>query len=225
VASSGFSGQPFINPNQNIPYHSNYSVPNKWVATATREFNFFKRKNAATSLTAQFITENGSAYSFVFKGDADGSGITGESLFYVPSGPSDPKVQWLSATEEANFFSYLATNPQLARYAGQVAPRNSAYAPWQEDINLHFEQQVPVWRDIRVTLYADCFDFSNLIDKHSGLVDDYNNAFYTQTVAGTGYNKATGQYQYVFNAGTLGTPSIYSDLSRWQVQVGAKIEF
>ena len=84
---------------------------------------------------------------------------------------------------------------------------------------------MPIWRDVRVTLFADCYNFSNLIDKHSGIVDNYNNAFYTQTIAGTGYNKATGQYQYVFNPGTLGTPSIYSDLSRWQLQVGARIDF
>jgi hypothetical protein len=225
VAASGFGSQPIINPNDNIAYHSNYSVPNKFVAQATREFNFFKRKWATTSITAQLITQNGSAYSFVFKGNADGDGITGEDLFYVPSGPNDPKVQWLSATEEANFFAYLAKNPQLSKWAGQIVPRNSAYAPWQEFVNLHVEQQVPIWRDYHVTVYADLFDLSNLIDKHSGLVDDFNNAFYTQTIAGTGYNKATGQYQYVFNAGTLGTPSIYSDLSRWQIQVGARLEF
>jgi hypothetical protein len=225
VAASGFNSQPYVNPNDNIPYHSNYSVPNKWVAQATREFNFFKRKNTTTSMTAQFVTQNGSAYSFVFKGNADGSGITGEDLFYVPSGPNDPKVQWLSATEEANFFNYLATNPQLSKWAGQIAPRNSAYAPWQEALNLHVEQQVPIWRDARLTIYADCYNFSNLIDKHSGIVDNYNNAFYTQTIAGTGYNATTNKYQYVFNAGTLGTPSIYSDLSRWQVQVGARVEF
>jgi len=225
VAASGFAGQPFINPNQNVAYRSNYAVPNKFIAAATREFNFFKRKYATTSLTAQFITENGVPYSFVFKGDADGSGITGESLFYVPSGPNDPKVQWLSATEEANFFNYLATNPSLSKWAGQIVPRNSVYAPWQETLNLHFEQQIPVWRDVRVTLFADCFNFSNLLDKHSGLVDNYLNAFYTQTIAGTGYNAKTNQYEYVFNNGTLGTPSIYSDESRWQVQVGARLDF
>ena len=225
VAASGFTSQPMINPNQNIAYHSNYAVPNKFIVAATREFDFFKRKNAMTSITAQFITENGIPYSFVFRGDADGSGINGEDLFYVPSGPNDPKVQWLSTTEEANFFSYLATNPDLAKYTGQIVPRNSVYAPWQETLNLHFEQQVPIWRNVRVTLFADCYNFSNLIDKHSGLVDNYLNSFYTQTIAGTGYNKVTNQYMYTFNAGTLGTPTIYSDLSRWQVQVGAKLEF
>jgi len=225
VASSNFTSEPYVNPNNNIAYNSNYSVPNKWVATATRQFDFLKRKYATTTISAQFITETGQPYSFVFKGNADGDGITGEDLFYVPTGPSDPKVEWLSATEEANFFNYLAGNSQLNKYAGQIVPRNSAYAPWQEAVNLHAEQQIPIWRDIRVTLFADCYNFSNLIDKHSGIVDNFNNSFYTQTIAGTGYDAKTNKYNYTFNPGTLGTPTIYSDLSRWQLQIGARLEF
>ena len=40
VASSGFTGQAFVNPNDNIPYRSDYAVPDKLVVTATRQFNF-----------------------------------------------------------------------------------------------------------------------------------------------------------------------------------------
>jgi len=195
------------------------------VATATRQFDLLKRKYATTTFSAQFITETGQPYSFVFKGNADGAGITGEDLFYVPTGPGDPKVEWLSATEETNFFNYLASNPQLSKWAGQIAPRNSAYAPWQETLNLHAEQQIPIWRSVRVTIFGDCYNFSNLIDKHSGLVDNFNNSFYTQTIAGTGFNAKTDQYIYTFNPGTLGIPTIYSDLSRWQLQIGARLEF
>jgi hypothetical protein len=225
VASSNFTSEPYVNPNNNIAYHSNYSVPNKFVATATRQFDLLKRKYATTTFSAQFITETGQPYSFVFKGNADGAGITGEDLFYVPTGPGDPKVEWLSATEETNFFNYLASNPQLSKWAGQIAPRNSAYAPWQETLNLHAEQQIPIWRSVRVTIFGDCYNFSNLIDKHSGLVDNFNNSFYTQTIAGTGFNAKTDQYIYTFNPGTLGIPTIYSDLSRWQLQIGARLEF
>jgi hypothetical protein len=225
VASSGYNSQPFVNPNDNIAYRSNYSVPNKVVVTATKEFNFFHRKNAMTSISAQYITESGQAYSYVFKGDGDGSGITGESLFYVPSGPSDPNVQWLSATEEANFFAFLAKTPQLAKWAGQIAPRNTATAPEQQTVNLHFEQEIPIHGQVRLVAYIDCFNFANLFNKNWGVVDNFENAFATQTIAGTGYNVKTNQYIYTFNPGTLGTPTIYSDESRWQLQVGARLEF
>jgi hypothetical protein len=226
VASSGFLGAPYINPNDNIAYNSQYSVPDKFVATVTREFNFLKMKNAETLVSAQFITQTGQAYSFVFHGNADGDGDSDDDdLFYVPSGPNDPKVEWISATEETNFFNYLATNSQLAKYAGQIVPRNSAYAPWQEVINLHVEQRIPIWHNVRVTVFGDCYNFGNLIDKHTGLVDDYTSSFETQEIAGTGYDTKTNKYIYTFNPGTLGVPTIYSDLSRWQVQIGARLEF
>jgi hypothetical protein len=226
VASSGYLGEPYVNPNDNIAYRSQYSVPDKFVATFTREFNFFKKKYAATTISTQFITQTGQAYSFTFHGNADGNGDgDNDDLFYVPSGPNDPRVEWISSTEETNFFNYLATNPQLNKWRGEIAPRNSAYAPWQEVINLHVEQQVPVWKDARVTLFADCYNFGNMIDKHSGIVDDFTGNFETQEIAGTGYDKATNKYIYTFNPGTLSTPTIYSDLSRWQIQVGARLEF
>jgi hypothetical protein len=226
VASSGYLGEPYVNPNDNIAYRSQYAVPDKFVATATRVFNFLKMKNAETILSAQFITQTGQAYSFVFHGNADGDGDgDDDDLFYVPSGPNDPRVEWLSSTEEANFFKYLATNSQLNKWAGQIAPRNAAYGPWQETLNVHVEQHVPIWRDVRVTLFADCYNFSNLIDKHSGIVDDFSNSFETQEIAGTGYDTKTNKYIYTFNPGTLGVPTIYSDLSRWQIQVGARLEF
>jgi len=226
VASSGFTGQPIVNPNDNIAYKSNYSVPNKFVATGTREFNFVKLKNSQTSISAQFITETGQAYSYVFKGDADGSGITGEDLFYVPTGPNDPKVEWLSATEEAKFFKFLAGTPDLAKWAGKIVPRNSTHAGEQSTVNLHVEQQLPLYYgDLRVVVFADCFNFANLLDHNMGIVDNFNNAFVTQTIAGTGYDKVTNKYIYTFNQGTLGQPTIYSDLSRWQLQIGARLEF
>jgi hypothetical protein len=56
-------------------------------------------------------------------------------------------------------------------------------------------------------------------------VDNFNSSFMTQTVAGTGYDAAANKYIYTFNPGTLGVPTIYSDLSRWQVQIGARLEF
>ena len=56
-------------------------------------------------------------------------------------------------------------------------------------------------------------------------MDNFNNSFVTQTIAGAGYDKVTNKYIYVFNAGTLGVPTIYSDESRWQLQVGARLEF
>ena len=156
-------------------------------------------------------------------------GLAGQSLFYVPSGPNDPKVTWASSAEETAFFNYLAGTPELAKYSGQVVPRNSAFGKSEHTVNLHIEQQIPVYGSARVIIFGDCYNFANLLNHNWGITENYDGSFETKTVAGTGYiptgNGGAGQYLYVFNAGTLGTPTIYSDLSRWLIQIGARLEF
>jgi len=225
VASSNYGDNPFVNPNDNVAYRSQYYSPDKFVVTATKQFKFFSQKNTTTTLSAQFIAQTGQAYSMVFKGDATGAGLTGEDLFYVPTGPNDPKVTWALPSEQTAFFQFLANTPELAKYAGGIAPRNAFYAPWQHFLSVHLEQQIPVASKGRLVVYWDCFDFGNLLNDKWGTVTNFNNSFDTRTIAGTFLNTATNQYIYNFNASTLGTPTEYSDMSRWSMQVGARFEF
>jgi hypothetical protein len=229
VAQSNYTGQTFVNPNDGRAYISDYEVPNKIVATIAREFLFFGRSDAKTTIAAQWIQETGHPYSFTFYGDADGSGLANRSLFYVPTGPNDPKVTWASATEEANFFQFLANTPDLARWAGGTPPRNSAFAPWEKTLNLHVEQEIPVANtSVRLKVFADCFNFANLLDRDWGITQVFDFP-YSRSIAGAAYNPAgnggAGQYIYTFNSATLGSSTIYSDMSRWNVQIGVKLEF
>lgn len=229
TASTGYSDIYGVNPNDNVAYHSQYAEPDKVVATLTKRFDFFHNVHARTEISAQYIAETGQAYSAVFKGDANGDGENDSSLFYVPTGSNDPKVAWASSTDEANFFSWLARNPQIGQYAGRVVPRNALYAPWIHLLNLHVEQGVPIWGPAHLILFADCFDFGNLLNHNWGLVSNFDSSFNVQTIAGTGFNPkgdgGAGQYIYVFNPSTLGTPTTYPDMSRWAIQIGARLEF
>src|SRR5579862_3078776 len=181
VASSGYLDLYGVNPNDNVAYRSQTAVPDKIVVTGAKQFDFFHIKNSKTTLSAQYIAQTGQAYSILFKGDANGDGITNSSLMYVPTGPSDPKVEWASSTEESNFFSWLGQNGDLAKYAGGVAPRNAFYAPWQHTLNLKLEQQVPIYGSGRLVLFADCFNFANLLNKNWGIVANFDNSFNTRT--------------------------------------------
>jgi hypothetical protein len=235
TANGSYTTNYFVNPNDNVAYRSQYATPDKFVLTLTRRFHFIPYKDSPTTISAQFLAQTGEAYSYTFKGDADGSGVPfSPSLFYVPTGPSDPKVAWLSPTEEANFFTYLAANPDLAKYAGSIAPRNAFYSPWQKTVNLHVEQSIPIYGSAKFTIFGDCYNFANLLNKNWGAVQNYGvyngGSSASRTVAGTGYNAAgnagQGQYIYVFNAGTLGAATTpLSDLSRWMIQVGARLDF
>jgi Carboxypeptidase regulatory-like domain len=228
VATSSYNYRSTFNPNENVARTSSYVVPDSWVFTATRKFNFFGRSDASTRISAIFRAQTGHAYSWVFSGDANGDGISGNDSFYVPSGPNDPKVTWADATQQANFFNFVA-NTDLRKYMGQVVPANSSFNPWQKTLDVHLEQEIPIYRKARLSVFFDCLNFANLFNKNWGVVNglDFGNSYsgYNRSVASATYNAATNQYAYTFTSSTLGGQITFTDLSRWQLQIGAKLEF
>jgi hypothetical protein len=232
VAASNFNNRAVINPNDDVAYNSAYVIPDKFVVSATREFNFFKTKYSATRLSAIFRAQTGHTYSWVFGSgsDVNNDGRTGNDAFYVPTGPNDPKVVWADTTgaQEAAFWSFVGTT-NLQKFKGQIVPPNNTYSPWQQTLDLHLEQEIPIHHELRLTLFADCINFANLIDKKYGVDTGIDFATgptsgYTRGVATATINSA-GQYVYTFTSSTLTQMTKYTDLSRWQLQLGAKLEF
>ena len=176
-----------------------------------------------------YRAQTGHPYSLTFRGDANGDGTSGNDAFYVPTGPNDSKVTWADATQEANFFAFVNANKDLKKYMGQVMPANSSYNSWQHTIDLHIEQDLPIIPGVKCALFADCLNFANLLSKKWGVVNglDWSTSYsgYNRSVAQANYNPTTNQYAYTFTSSTLGTPINFTDLSRYQIQVGAKISF
>jgi len=228
VATSSFNYRSVYNTNDNVARTSGYEVPDKWVFTATRQFNFFHRDNTATRLTAIFRAQTGHAYSWIFSNDANGDGITGNDAFYMPSGPNDPKVTWADATQQANFFNFV-NNTDLKKYLGQVVPGNSSFNSWQKTLDVHLEQEIPLYRKVRLSVFFDCLNFANLFNKSWGVQNglDFATSFngYNRSVASGTYNATTNTYAYAFTSSTLGNQITFTDASRWQLQIGAKIDF
>jgi hypothetical protein len=170
VAATSFSNRATINPNEQVANQSSSLIPDKWVVSLTREFNFINR--APTRISAIFRAQTGHAYSWVFANDANGDGIAGNDSFYMPQGPSDPLVAWADSAQRDAFFAF-ANNTDLKNYAGRIVSANRSHNPWQKTVDLHIEQELPMYR---------------------------------------GSNTLAGQ-------------PVFTDLSRWQIQVGVKFEF
>ncbi|MBI5766967.1 MAG: TonB-dependent receptor [Verrucomicrobia bacterium] len=237
TAGSLYTTRSVFNPNEDQANTSNTAVKDKIVGHVTKQFDFFKRANTKTTVSLVYEGRTGHVYSWVFSGDANGDGITStlgsgstggvsNDLFYMPSGPTDPKVRWLSTTERDNFFAF-ANNNGLAKYAGQVIPRNAATSPWTQTVDFTVTQQIPLFRRARAEAYFQMVNLFNLLNDEWGHLDEVPFT-YRRAVAGTGYDAATNQYVYVFNGSTLGGITPVADetqASRWQAKLGVRIKF
>jgi hypothetical protein len=223
VAATNFSRRAGVDPNSDETGTASTEVRDRVVATLTFKFALVRNYNTTISLVND--AHSGRPYSYTFTNDANldrGSNTTND-LFYVPTGRNDPKVYWYSQAEEDAFFAWLANNPSLSRYAGTIVPRNSERSRFIDRLDLHFAQQLPIWRDLRAELVLDILNLANLLNPAWGEVWQYSSPYVLPVAAGY-YDARTNQYQYRFT-----TPprlqTLQGTASRWQIQAGLKLKF
>jgi len=228
TAGSLFGLRAVYNPNEDIATTSNTNTEDKIVASVTKQFQFYKKYRTTVSMI--YVGQTGHAYSWVFKGDANGDGFTDNDVFYMPSGTNDPKVRW-NSTAERDAFAVFASANGLDKYAGTVIPRNAAVSPWNNTVDLSITQDIPVYGRVKTQLFVQVINFANFFKKDWGLLEEVPFS-YKRTIAGAIYDRAAnggqGQYVYLFNSNTFATvPVVAGDqaVSRWQVKAGVKLTF
>ncbi len=222
TAGSNFGGRIQYN-NDESAGRSNYEVRHRAFASVGRDWNLLKGYRTITSF--QFEARSGRPYSYVyFSSDVNGDAANqNNDLFYVPTGPNDPKVRWASQTASDNFFAWLAGNGDLAKYAGKVVPRNSSNSKFIHLLDFHLSQEIPIWRNVKGELFYDIINLGNLLNSHWGRISQVGFP-YNYTVASATVDTVANQYVYNFT----GTPSgqrMQADTSRWQMQGGVQIKF
>lgn len=224
IAQSNYNGGKIVNPNDEVASIANTNIPNRLVSTLTYQLNLIK--NAPTNISLLYQGRTGHNYSWVFYGDANGDGFTFNDLFYMPTGPSDPKVTWASTAERDNFFAYAATSG-LNKYAGRIVPRNGETSPWVNTFDLKLTQSIPIFKNVKGELYFNLLNVGNLLNRKWGRQSEVVFS-YGRAVAGASYNATTNQYAYTFTPTTLNpVPTVGNDhpVSRWQLQSGMRIKF
>ena len=226
VAATNFARRVGIDPNSDETGVAATEVRDRVLTTLTYQFALIRKYN--TELKLVYDAHSGRPYSFAFSNDANGDAagngtFNPNDLFYVPTGPNDPKVYWWSQTEKDAFFAWLATNNNLRRYAGQIVPRNSERCNFVHRVDIHLKQQIPLWRTLRGEITLDFINITNLLNTRWGEVWQYSSPYVMRVAAGY-YDARTGQYQYRFTS-TPGAQSIQGTASRWQIQLGLKVKF
>jgi hypothetical protein len=106
-----------------------------------------------------------------------GSPRDGADLLYIPTMSngafSDARVTFASTGDEADFLAFVNENG-LAKYAGQILPRNSGTGPWNSRWDLRFQQELPggfgrgFLAGNRFKFILDVQNFLNLLDSNWG---------------------------------------------------------
>ncbi len=228
--TSNWNGMPIYQVNENVASTSRYAIRDRFTGMLSYSNEFFGDNKTTFGLF--YEGRSGLPVSYIYYNDINGDGAATNDLFYVPSGRGD--VLFTGGAEmENNFFNWLEQHPDLARYAGQVAPANSGRSKWVNNFDLRIGQQIPAFfKGHKAELTLDVMNVGNLLNKKWGLIEDYG--FYqTMRVANyAGIDPATGKYVYHFT-GTTDQQAIQENnndkgntgVSRWSVMATLKYSF
>ncbi|HET6602735.1 MAG TPA: carboxypeptidase regulatory-like domain-containing protein [Xanthomonadaceae bacterium] len=222
-AISNWNGRAVFNPNEDVSSKANYVTKDRFTGAISYRRNFFA--DLKTEVSMFYEGRNGKPYSYTFDNDANGDGIFGNDLLYIPTGPNDPLVTFGSATEEANFWAFVNSDPYLSSHLGQVAARNAATSPWVHNFDVRISQELPgFFADNTAEIWIDILNIGNLLNDDWGRVEEVFFPFNRGVVEYGGID-SQGRYVYrVNNPDGLGVRDRAAE-SRWAVQVGFRYNF
>jgi len=206
---------------------SDFEIRHRLQASISRQFEF--RDGWRTTASLYFETRTGNPYSWVYNTDLNGDGRNDNDILAVPDGPSDPRFDFslLAADQVDTYFFYLEQKG-LMKYAGGVAPRNGWTEPWVNRLDLRLEQVIPIYSPARLKLFFDFVNFGAFISRDLfGYVETspliQNDVFRRRTFGNASY----GPDGRIRPAALTSMPGFGIDngMSRWRIQLGAKLEF
>ena len=206
---------------------SDFEIRDRIQISLTRDVEFIKKWKTTTSL--YYEGRSGNPFSWVYNQDLNGDGRNNQDTVAVPSGSTDPRFDFsgMTSTQVDNYLTFIQKSG-LVKYAGGIAPKNAFYEPWVNRLDLKLVQQIPIHGSAKLSLYFDFINFGSFISKKTfGFTEIVgalsNDVFRTRSLGGAAY-AADGRIKPTFTA----TPAAFvidNTLSRWRIQVGAKLTF
>jgi hypothetical protein len=227
VAVDGWSRNAVFNQNRIEVSRSDFEVRDRIQVNFAKRFEWVKHWRTTASLYYEGHT--GNPYSFTYANDVNGDGISSNDLVYVPSGATDPNVDFsaMTAAQRTSFFDFL-TRSGLNKFAGGPAPRNSFNQPWINQLDLRLTQRIPIYQPVEVELFFDFINFGYWLSRktfgYTELLTNTNNAVFYRRVMGNASYNSRGQLVPTYTAEPANA-IVDNIASRWRVQFGATVRF
>ena len=208
---------------------ADFQVKDRIQLSLTRQFEMVKNWRSTASL--YYEGRSGNPYSWVFGGDLNNDGTANNDVLMVPTDANDSKFDFsgMTSPQRDAMFAYIQKSG-LAQYAGGKVPKNSFIEPWFNRLDLKFVQNIPIQGSTKMEIFVDFVNFGYFLSKKTFGYTEIapflqNDVFRTRSLTGSATAYATdGRIKPTYTADPVGY-LIDNGMSRWRVQLGAKISF
>jgi hypothetical protein len=175
--------------------------------------------------SAFYSGQSGRPWSANYANDYNGDIRGTNDLLYIPANASE--FTFTGGTFE-DLMAYVNAEPCLAAYIGKIHERNACRAPWINTFDMRVNVGLPFKR-MKAEITWDLLNMINLFDQNAGLLEyaNFNDLLVVRPTVTT--NPITYNLSNLFLNGVRQTPEeqfTRNDLlSRWQMQLGARIRF
>ena len=232
TSNSNWRGRASLNPNESNPANSVYLVKDRFNGSLNWQHNFIKGYKTSFGMFVEGRT--GKPYSWTFANDANGDGIAGNDLMYIPKSFGSGDVVFLndtatSKTNEEAFWKIVNANGGLSRNVGGVTQRNENFSPWSNSIDMRVSQELPsFFKGHKAVFVMDVFNVGNLLNKKWGRIDEIQfNSLGGQrrTFVNVVGIDAIGRYIYSVGSVDDFTTRQLKGESQWALQATFRYEF
>ena len=200
---------------------SAYDVPHKFTFAASYRKRYAPLLEVSAGVVYQAMS--GQRYSLCFGESVDfnGDGAYGSTLMYIPTEAEMERMQFADDSSQQKWNAMIEGDDYLRSHRGSFAERNAMQTPAEHRIDLHFAHGFYFGRESgrKLEISLDVMNFGNLLCRHWSAY--YNvSGQRIQPVTIASMNEGEPVFRYT---GAVPTPSDL--LSRWNMQVGARIVF
>ena len=246
TASSLWSAAPVSNQDPNAPNlgYASYYQPNRVIGNFSYRLN--EGKNLATTFGAIYELTNNGVTSYVYNGDLNGDGNTGNDLMYIPKTASDINLVKVgsgglgtgtstdtrtAAQIWSQLDAFISNSTYLNTHRGQYAKRNAAVLPYfsKLDLNITQDLKLKVGKESHTIRFSlDMINAGNFINRDWGVVK-IPTATNILKYEGISSDGKTPSFSLPFQTGTTPFTQPFQNstaiTSRWQMMFGIKYLF
>ena len=234
IASVLWQNQPVQgDPNRPELTYSEFGQRHRFVGDLTYVKRWSDRYRTQIGMFAELAEGNrfsgagGNRYSFIYAGDVNGDGASGNDLIFIPRTQGDIRLAPLGGTTPAQQWTaldaFIQQDSYLSAHRGEIAQRFGLVNPWYSDVDFRVQQDFATMsggktHNLQVSL--DIMNLGNLLSSSWG-VRRVANVTATSPLTLVRFDPdGTPVFNFTGPAKTfIDDPDV---LSRWRAQLGLK---